>query len=240
MGKLVRMLLAGLACAGATACQDALNVENKNNADEDRALARPSDVEALIAGSFNTMHRATLGASTLAPQMYTLGMENYSSLSNFNMSSRAQIPRPPIANGRGNQVATEYYAPFLGLHRAARAAALGLSRVKQASFVFYPPSANQTARAKAMANFVIGVSLGYGTGLLAVSYRNEFLHFLRRVTGFELFPESIYQFANLPALIVGPDIAIICGVSFAICLFGGVIPAWTASRLKPVEALRYE
>ena len=87
---------------------------------------------------------------------------------------------------------------------------------------------------------LIGVSLGYGTGLLAVAYRNEFLHFLRRLTGFELFPESIYQFSDLPALIIGPDIAIICGVSFAICLFGGLIPAWTASRLKPVEALRYE
>jgi len=87
---------------------------------------------------------------------------------------------------------------------------------------------------------LLGVSLGYGTGILAVTYRNGFLHFLRRLTGFELFPESIYMFSDLPALIVGPDIAIICCVSFVICLLGGVIPAWTASRLKPVEALRYE
>jgi ABC-type lipoprotein release transport system permease subunit len=25
-----------------------------------------------------------------------------------------------------------------------------------------------------------------------------------------------------------------------ICILGGVIPAWRAGRLKPVEALRYE
>jgi lipoprotein-releasing system permease protein len=87
---------------------------------------------------------------------------------------------------------------------------------------------------------LIGVTLGYATGILAVAYRNEFLHLLRKVTGFELFPEAIYQFTDLPALIVGPDIAVICVVSFVICLLGGVIPAWTASRLKPVEALRYE
>lgn len=87
---------------------------------------------------------------------------------------------------------------------------------------------------------LIGVLLGYGTGILLLTYRNEFLHVMRRLTGFELFPEAIYQFSDLPALIVGPDIALICGVSFAICLLGGVIPAWTASRLKPVEALRYE
>jgi len=87
---------------------------------------------------------------------------------------------------------------------------------------------------------LVGVLLGYGTGILLITYRNEFLHFMRRVTGFELFPEAIYQFSGLPALIIGPDIALICVSSFLICLLGGVIPAWTAGRLKPVEALRYE
>jgi len=86
----------------------------------------------------------------------------------------------------------------------------------------------------------IGVLLGYGSGILILTYRNEFLHFMRRLTGFELFPEAIYQFSDLPALIVGPDIATICIGSFIICLLGGVIPAWSAGRLKPVEALRYE
>ena len=86
----------------------------------------------------------------------------------------------------------------------------------------------------------MGVVAGYGLGMLAVTYRNEFLHFMRRVTGWELFPAQIYGFGDLPALIVPQDIIIICTSALIICVLGGVIPAWQAGRLKPVEALRYE
>jgi lipoprotein-releasing system permease protein len=86
----------------------------------------------------------------------------------------------------------------------------------------------------------IGDLVGYGLGMLALSYRNEFLHFMNRMTGFELFPASIYGFGELPALIIGRDILLICGSAFLICTLGGVIPALLAGRLKPVEALRYE
>jgi len=51
---------------------------------------------------------------------------------------------------------------------------------------------------------------------------------------------SLYFFNQLPAVINLNDIAIICGGSFVICILGGVLPAWRAGRLKPVEALRYE
>ena len=87
---------------------------------------------------------------------------------------------------------------------------------------------------------VIGVSSGLGLGILALAYRNEFLHFLRSVTGQDIFSASVYGFGGLPALIMPSDVAVICLVSFVICLFGGLLPAWRAGRLKPVEALRYE
>jgi len=87
---------------------------------------------------------------------------------------------------------------------------------------------------------ILGVLIGLGLGILAVSYRNEFLEFMRHATGWQLFPESIYQFSQLPAFIDAHDIAVICGCSFIICILGGVLPAIRAGRLKPVEALRYE
>ncbi len=87
---------------------------------------------------------------------------------------------------------------------------------------------------------VLGVITGFGLGMLAVTYRNEFLHLMRRLTKIELFPSEIYGFTELPALLVPSDIAIICGSALVICVLAGLIPAWSASRLKPVEALRYE
>ena len=87
---------------------------------------------------------------------------------------------------------------------------------------------------------VLGVLAGYGLGVLAVIYRNEFLEFMWRATGWELFPASIYGFGELPAIIAPRDIAVICASSFVICILGGVLPAIRAGRLKPVEALRYE
>lgn len=87
---------------------------------------------------------------------------------------------------------------------------------------------------------VLGVQAGFALGWLAVSYRNEFLNFLRQTTGAELFPAQIYGFTQLPALMLQSDLLIICGGSLVICLLAAAFPAWHASRMNPVEALRHE
>jgi lipoprotein-releasing system permease protein len=85
----------------------------------------------------------------------------------------------------------------------------------------------------------LGVGLGFGMAMLALAYRNEFLEFMRRTTGMELVPASIYHVYDLPVSIQGADIAVICGAAFLTCVLAGLFPAWKASRLQPVEALRY-
>ncbi len=86
----------------------------------------------------------------------------------------------------------------------------------------------------------LGILAGFGLGILAITYRNEFLEFMRRATGAELFPAEIYGFTQLPALILPVDLVIIGGGSLLICLAAAIFPAWHASRLNPVEALRHE
>jgi lipoprotein-releasing system permease protein len=87
---------------------------------------------------------------------------------------------------------------------------------------------------------VFGVASGLIFGLLALYFRNDALHFLDRITGFELFPASIYYFSELPAIIAPLDLIIICGGSFIICLLAAILPARHASKMNTVEALRYE
>ena len=87
---------------------------------------------------------------------------------------------------------------------------------------------------------LLGLTLGFGLGMLVLEYRNEFLLLLRNLTGLEIFPASIYGFQELPSKIVQADLIRIAVGSLFICLLAGVIPAWNAGRLKPVEAFRHE
>jgi lipoprotein-releasing system permease protein len=85
----------------------------------------------------------------------------------------------------------------------------------------------------------LGVGLGYGLAMFALAYRNQFVEFLGRTTGMELVPASVYHVYELPASIQTSDITVICGAAFLTCVLAGLFPAWKASRLQPVEALRY-
>jgi lipoprotein-releasing system permease protein len=87
---------------------------------------------------------------------------------------------------------------------------------------------------------VLGVGLGFALALLALHYRNEFLEFMRHATGSKLLPSSIYMVYQLPASLQAGDVTVICGTAFITCVLAGLFPALKASRLQPVEALRYE
>lgn len=87
---------------------------------------------------------------------------------------------------------------------------------------------------------IFGTLIGLGTGIWLVQYRNQVSHWLSSVLGIEIFPQSIYQFSEIPAEIVPSDVAIICTSAFLICTVAAIIPAWFAARMDPVSALRHE
>ncbi len=87
---------------------------------------------------------------------------------------------------------------------------------------------------------LLGILVGFGTGLVTIFYRNEFRALLSHVLGIEIFPKGIYQFASIPAEIVPYDMAFICIASFIACMVAGLLPAVFAARLDPVKALREE
>ncbi|MBX9790734.1 MAG: FtsX-like permease family protein [Pirellulales bacterium] len=100
---------------------------------------------------------------------------------------------------------------------------------------------------------VLGIFLGYGLslgivgsgvgmiiGLLFVVYINEIAAGLGRVTGREVFDPQIYYFSRIPTIIEPLTVGWIVLGAIAIAVMASVLPARRASRLHPVEALRYE
>ncbi len=85
-----------------------------------------------------------------------------------------------------------------------------------------------------------GTALGLALGFALLHYRNDLVHVIARFTmGQETFVK-FYQFSSLPAYTASKDVVIIVVFSLFAATLAGLIPAWRAARLKPVEALRSE
>ncbi|MCR6656119.1 MAG: ABC transporter permease [Opitutus sp.] len=87
---------------------------------------------------------------------------------------------------------------------------------------------------------VAGTALGLVLGFSALWLRNDMVAFFTKLTGSQEVLARFYQFSRLPAYTATSDVVMIVVCSIVISTLAGLLPAWRAARLKPVEALRSE
>jgi len=86
----------------------------------------------------------------------------------------------------------------------------------------------------------VGSTCGVALGFLVVTFRMNIMNTVSTLLHVELFPKEFYYFDELPAHIVGSDVAWIVIPSILLCTAGALLPALRAAVLDPAKALRYE
>ena len=87
---------------------------------------------------------------------------------------------------------------------------------------------------------ICGTALGCIAGFTIVPNLNEIVGFIEWLFDFKAFPEDVYYLDELPSQIQWFDSFLIIVFSIMICFLASLYPAWRASRLDPVDGLRYE
>lgn len=87
---------------------------------------------------------------------------------------------------------------------------------------------------------LIGTALGVGFGALVAFNIDVIVPAIEHLFGVQFLPKEIYFITTLPSDPRAGDIAIIGVVSVVLSLLATLYPSWSAARVKPAEALRYE
>jgi lipoprotein-releasing system permease protein len=87
---------------------------------------------------------------------------------------------------------------------------------------------------------VFGTALGLGLGFLTLGNIDGIFRGLGRLTGNWDNLVAIYQFTQVPAHITAGELAGISVYTILMATLAGLIAAWRAAKLKPVEAMRSE
>jgi len=87
---------------------------------------------------------------------------------------------------------------------------------------------------------ITGTLVGCIGGFTVVPNLNEIVGFIEYLFGITAFPSDVYYLDKLPSEIQYLDSFLIVVFSIAICFLASLYPAWRASRMDPVDGLRYE
>ncbi len=87
---------------------------------------------------------------------------------------------------------------------------------------------------------VIGLAVGLVLGIGFCLFIEPIQNGISALTGFDIFPGTVYSLESLPAKVEWMEVVIISFFTILLTFSATALTAWWASRLDPVEALRYE
>lgn len=87
---------------------------------------------------------------------------------------------------------------------------------------------------------VVGTVLGVLSGLVFAWNLQTIAGWVERLLGIQFFSPNVYPIDRLPVQIQGMDVVLIVLTAIVVSFLATLYPAWNASRLDPVVALRYE
>lgn len=87
---------------------------------------------------------------------------------------------------------------------------------------------------------IVGTLAGLALGIVFCRYIDEIRQFVTWASGTPVFDPNVYYLTRLPAEINPTETGMIVLMALVLSVLATLYPSWRASRLDPVEALRYE
>ncbi|MGN0918515.1 MAG: lipoprotein-releasing ABC transporter permease subunit [Oxalobacter sp.] len=87
---------------------------------------------------------------------------------------------------------------------------------------------------------ILGTLIGVSFGVLVSLNIDVIVPFIERLFGFQFLPKNIYLISSLPSDLQWMDVLRIGGSSIVLSFLATLYPSWSAAKVNPAEALRYE
>jgi len=87
---------------------------------------------------------------------------------------------------------------------------------------------------------LLGTAVGVGLGVLIAANIDVIVPFIERLMGVQFLPKEVYVISTMPSELRWSDVATIGGTAIVLAFLATLYPSWSAARVKPAEALRYE